>query len=137
MRQILVRWPAASKVAAGVTLFLGLFTTIFAAAHLYGVMATAQIRSYTYDFSFAALLIVGMTMVAGGVLCVAPVRELARGDRIGWERALYGTVLLLLVTVPLGPYSQISPQRTYFWRREPSRSARRRSARRAAWARGS
>jgi hypothetical protein len=42
-------------------------------------------------------------MVAAGVLCFAAVRELARGRRIGWERALYGTVFLLLVTVPLGP----------------------------------
>jgi hypothetical protein len=95
--------PAASKLAAGMTLFLGLFSTIFAGAHLYGVMVTATRRSYPYDFRLAALLIVGITMVAAGVLCFAAVRELARGRRIGWERALYGTVFLLLVTVPLGP----------------------------------
>jgi heme/copper-type cytochrome/quinol oxidase subunit 3 len=95
--------PAASKLAAGMTLFLGVFTTIFAAAHVYGVMVTATTKNYTYDFRLAALYIVGITMVAAGVLCIAAVRELARGRRIGWERALYGTVLLLLVTVPLGP----------------------------------
>jgi hypothetical protein len=114
------------------TLFVGVFTTIFASAHLYGVMVTATRRAYTYDFRLAALYIVGITMVAAGVLCIFAVRELARSHRIGWERALYGTVLLLLVTVPLGPVQpELAPAFVFFgaanlvalvavWRRQGS-----------------
>jgi len=91
------------KLAAGMTLFVGVFTTIFASAHLQGVMQTAITKGYAYDFRLAALLIVGMTMVAAGVLCIAAVRELARGHRIGWERAFYGTAWLVLIAMPLEP----------------------------------
>lgn len=94
---------AAFKWAAGLTLFLGGFTTISASAHLEGVIQAAITKGYTYDFRLAALLIVGMALLGAGVLCIAGVRELARGHRIGWERAFYGTVLLVLVAMPLEP----------------------------------
>ena len=113
--------PAASKLAtgiwkfaAGVSLFVGVATTIFASAHLDGVMQAAITKGYAYNFRLASLLIVGMAMVAGGVLCIAARRELARGHRIGWQRAFYGSVLLVLVSMPLEPIQPgIAPAITF------------------------
>jgi len=65
---------------------------------------TANLKGYTYDFRLAALYIVGMAIVAGGVLCLVAVRALASANRMGLERGIYGTVLLLLlVCIPLRP----------------------------------
>ena len=93
--------------AAGTTLLVGLASTFFGGGHLYGVTATAQIRGYSsYNFRFAALLIVGIMIFFAGALCIAAVRGLARGQRPAWGRAMSGTLLLLLVTVPLIPVQQ-------------------------------
>jgi hypothetical protein len=72
-------------------------------AHLYGVLVTATRRSYAYDFRLAALLVVGMVLVFAAALCLSAVRGLARRQRVAWGRALIGTLLLLLVLVPLSP----------------------------------
>jgi hypothetical protein len=93
-----------AQVAAATTAFIGGLAIFFMSAHLYGVLVTASRGRYaTYDFRLAALLIVGMTAVVGGVVCLTAVRGLARGRRSAWGRALIGTVLLLVVWVPLGP----------------------------------
>ena len=42
-------------------------------------------------------------MVFAGVLCLTAVRGLARGQRRAWDRAMIGTLLLFLVTVPMTP----------------------------------
>jgi hypothetical protein len=92
--------------AAGLTLFVGLLVTVMGLAHVYGVIVTASRRGYPYDFRYAALLLVGSTLVLGAALCVSAVRGLARGHRTAWWRAMIGTVLLLLVLVlniPLQP----------------------------------
>ena len=72
-------------------------------AHMQGVMATAARRGYAYDFRYAALLLVGIMVAFAGVLCVSAARGLARGQRPAWDRALSGTLLLLLVSIPLIP----------------------------------
>ena len=92
-----------SQFAAGTSLFVGLLIAFMGLAHLYGVMVTATRRSYAYDFRFAALLLVGIVLVFGGALCLSAVRGLARGQRTAWGRASIGTLLLLLVLVPLIP----------------------------------
>jgi lysylphosphatidylglycerol synthetase-like protein (DUF2156 family) len=89
--------------AAGTSLFLGLLIIIMGLAHLYGVMVTATRQSYAYDFRLAALLLVGMALVFGAALCLSAVLGLARRQRAAWSRALIGTLLLLLVLVPLSP----------------------------------
>jgi hypothetical protein len=89
--------------AAGMTLLVGLLLTLMGFGHLYGVMVTATTRSYAYDFRLAALLLVGLALVFAAVLCLSAVRGLARGQRAAWDRALIGTLLLLLVLVPLIP----------------------------------
>jgi hypothetical protein len=89
--------------AAGLTLYVGLASTIFGGGHLQGVISVAMARGYAYDFRLAALLLLGMTMVFAGVFCLTAVRGLARGQRRDWDRAMMGTILLLLVTVPITP----------------------------------
>jgi hypothetical protein len=89
--------------AAGMTLFVGLLITVMGLAHLYGVVVTASKKGYVYDFRLASLVLVGIALVFGGALCLSAVRGLARGQRTAWGRALIGTLLLLLVLVPLIP----------------------------------
>jgi hypothetical protein len=91
------------RAAAGVTLLVGLNSTIFGGAHLEGVIQTAMTRGYAYDFRLAALLLLGMTMVFAGALCLTAVRGLVRGQRRAWDRAMIGSLLLLLVTAPITP----------------------------------
>jgi hypothetical protein len=89
--------------AAGLTLLAGLNSAIFGGAHLEGVIQTAMTRGYNYDFRLAALLTLGITLVFGGAVCLTAVRGLARGQRRAWDRGMIGTVLLILVALPIGP----------------------------------
>jgi hypothetical protein len=89
--------------AAGMSLLVGLLITVMGLGHLYGVTVTATGRGYGYDFRLAALLLVGIALVIGGALCLSGVRGLVRRQRNAWGRALIGTLLLLVVLVPLMP----------------------------------
>jgi hypothetical protein len=89
--------------AAGTTLLAGLLGTIWGGAHLEGVIQTALVRDYAYDFRLTALVLLGTTMVLASVLCLTAVRGLARGQRRAWERAMIGTIFLLLATAPITP----------------------------------
>jgi hypothetical protein len=95
--------PSVVTVAVAVTLVIGLASTIGGLGHIQGVIETATRRGYPYDFRYAGLLIVGITVAYSGVLCLWAVRGLARGERPAWDRALSGMILLLLVAVPLIP----------------------------------
>lgn len=89
--------------AAGMTSFVGVLLTVMGLGHLYGVIVSATGRGYAYDFRLAALLLVGVALIFAALLCLSAVRGLARGQRAAWDRALIGTLLLLLVLVPLIP----------------------------------
>ncbi len=91
------------EIAAGAIGFVGVLYVISGLGHMQGVMATAARRGYAYDFRYAALLLVGIMVAFAGVLCLSAARGLARGQRPAWDRALIGTLLLLLVSVPLLP----------------------------------
>jgi hypothetical protein len=91
-------------IASATTTLVGLLIMGMAVAHLVGVLWTAAGRGYFYyDFRFAALLLVGVLIVVAGALCVAGVRGLVRGQGISTDRAVSGTLLLLLVSAPLAP----------------------------------
>lgn len=90
------------QVSAGMTLFVGLLSTIYGGAHLMGVLSNNSRGAYpVYDFRVASMISIGVMMVVAGTLCIAAVRGLAHGRRRSWDIAVGGTVLLLLVTVPL------------------------------------
>jgi hypothetical protein len=95
--------PGVVTAAVAVALWLGLGNTIGGLGHIQGVVETATRRGYPYDFRYAALLLVGITVAYSGVLCLWAVRGLARGERPAWDRAVSGTILLLLVGVLLIP----------------------------------
>ena len=94
---------AVGCLAACSSLLVGLLITVMGLGHLYGVVVTATNKGYTYDFRLAALLVVGMALVFAAALCLSAVRGLASSQRTAWGRALIGTLLLLLVFVPMGP----------------------------------
>ena len=90
------------RVAAGMTLLVGLLSTLFGSGHLMGVLGNAAKGAYPlYDFRVASMISIGIMMVVAGTLCIAAVKGLARGRRRAWDVAMGGTVLLLLVTLPL------------------------------------
>jgi hypothetical protein len=95
--------PGLVTAAVIAAVWLGLGNIIQGLGHIQGVVETATRRGYPYDFRYAGLLMVGIMIVYSGVLFLWAVRGLARGERSAWDRALSGTILLLLVAVPLIP----------------------------------
>jgi hypothetical protein len=95
--------PGVVTAAVQVTLWIGLASTVGGLGHIQGVVETAIRRGYPYDFRYAGLLLVGITVAYSGVLLLWAVRGLGRGEQAAWDRALSGTILLLLVAVPLIP----------------------------------
>lgn len=94
---------AETQLAAALSLLVGLLLTIMGLAHLQGVLTAATNRGYAYDMRLAGLLLVGSTLVFGGVLCLSAVRGLTRAQRPAWNRAMIGTILLLIVTTLTSP----------------------------------
>jgi hypothetical protein len=91
--------------AAATTLIAGLAGAIPGGAHFLGVTGNATSGVYqSYDFRLASMLLLGIGMVFAGVLCLTAVRGLAHGQRRAWDRAMIGSVLLLLVTLPITPH---------------------------------
>ena len=95
--------PGVVTAAVVVAVWFGLGNIIQGLGHIQGVVETATRRGYPYDFRYAGLLLVGIMIIYSGVLFLWAVRGLARGERPAWDRALSGTILLLLVAVPLVP----------------------------------
>ncbi len=95
--------PGVVTAAVAVALWMGVGNILQGLGHIQGVVETATRRGYPYDFRYAGLLLVGIMIVYSGVLYLWAVRGLARGERPAWDRALSGTILLLLVAVPLIP----------------------------------
>jgi hypothetical protein len=88
------------RVAAVMTLLVGLITTIYGGAHLFGVLGNYSRGAYPlYDFRVASMISIGIMLVVAGMLCIVAVRGLVRGQRRSWDIAMGGTVLLLLVRV--------------------------------------
>ena len=91
-----------ARVAAWMTLLVGVASTVMGGSHLVGVLGNASRGAYRlYDFRLASMLSIGIMMVVAGTLCLAAVRGLLDGRRRAWDLAISGIVLLLLVTVPL------------------------------------
>jgi hypothetical protein len=99
-------------IGAGATLLAGLDAAVAGGAHLEGVVQVAIERAYPYDFRLASLLLLGMLLVFGGVLCLTAVRGVARGRRSAWERGAIGAILLILVAQPMTPLGAQGQQGT-------------------------
>ena len=94
----------ATGIVAGLTWFVGSACAFLASAHLVGVIWTAyRYSSFSWNFRFASLLLVGFWLILAGVLCVVAASEVFRGRSPDWRRAASGALLLALVAGPLVP----------------------------------
>ncbi len=101
---------AVLTAVATVNLFNGILITALGSGHLIAVISRAiagagsgPAGTFVYDFRFYALVLLGMLLMAGGIGCFAPARGLTRGETRAWGTALWSTVALLAVNVPLIP----------------------------------
>ena len=98
-------------VAVGVIdFFCGLLTFGLIALHLGAVVGRAVLGSgsgvearFEYDFRFYSLVLVGVLIIIPGLVCMMHARRLTKGDVGAWKRALWASVMLLLINGPLGP----------------------------------
>ena len=103
------------QLAAIASLLVGLLLTVIGVAHLLSVIVAAMTHGYPYNFRLASLLLVGLTLIFGAALCLSAVLGLVRRQRAAWGRAVIGTLLLLLVLVPMGPVQpDMAPGLSFF-----------------------
>jgi len=101
---------AARAVAATVDFFAGLVTLTLGVLHTGAVIGNALrgkgvggAATFEYNFRFYALLLVGMTLIVPGLLCVLKAWPLARGDAGAWRVPLWSCVALVAVNAPMIP----------------------------------
>ena len=97
------RFGIPTAVAATTTWLVGVQSAGSAIGHLVAVVYTAQGGNYSYNFRYAALLLVGILITLAGAICLSALTELRSGRQPDWGRALRGTLLLLVITGPLVP----------------------------------
>lgn len=104
------RIPLALVAVAAIDLFCGAVIVPLGTAHLVAVVGRALAGkgsgpggTFVYNFRFYSLMLVGVMLVAAGAACLTSVRRLMRGDAAGHRLALWATVALLALNVPLMP----------------------------------
>ena len=88
-----------------VTFFCGALIALLGTAHTLAVIGRAFSRppAFEYDFRLYSLVMLGVSLIAGGLRCLSTSWNVARGDVRAWKAALTATILLLVVNVPLMP----------------------------------
>ena len=104
------RCLATLTVVGTIGFFTGTLITALGVGHLIAVVSRAVSGegsgpggTFAYDFRFYALVLLGMLLMAGGAGCFAPARGLTRGETRAWKTALWSTVALLAINLPLIP----------------------------------
>ena len=104
------RCLAALSAVGTISFFNGVLIAALGAGHLIAVVAGAVSGegsgpggAFAYDFRFYALVQLGMLLIVGGVACFIPAGGLTRGEPQAWKSALWATVALLAINVPLIP----------------------------------
>ena len=99
---------ATLTVVATISFFNGTLIAALGAGHLIAVVSRAVSGvgsgpggTFVYDFRFYALVLLGMLLMAGGVGCFTPARGLTRGETRAWKTALWSSVALLAINLPL------------------------------------
>jgi len=92
--------PIVVAIVAGVTMWTGASTAGLAMAHFVGVIWSAAYvhPEFVWNFRFAGLLLVGLTLLTGGVVLMASALGVGRGRSPDWRRAVGGTLWLQLVS---------------------------------------
>ena len=88
-----------------VTFFCGALIAFLGLAHTLAVIGEAFSRppAFEYDFRLYSLVMLGVSLIAGGLRCLSTSWNVARGDARAWKAALTATILLLVINVPLMP----------------------------------
>ncbi len=104
------RGGTARATAGTLDLFAGLVTLALGVLHTGAVIGNALqgkgvggAATFEYNFRFYALLLVGMTLIVPGLLCVLKAWPLARGDVGAWRVPLWSSLVLLGVNAPMIP----------------------------------
>ena len=94
--------PTPLLVVAGLDALCGLANGLLLSTHLAAVLGRAiQGRgffgalSFSYDFTFKALVLVGLAIALPGFLCLAQARGLIHGARSAWSNAFWWSLWLL------------------------------------------
>jgi len=73
-------------------------------AHTVAVVGRAlRGPAFEYNFRLYSLVMMGLSQMAGGALCLSTSWNVARGDVRAWRVAWGATTLLLVVNLPLMP----------------------------------
>ena len=101
------RGGALTAVGA-ISLFNGTLIAALGALHTSAVVIGAVSGegpggTFVYTFRFYALVQLGLLLIAGGVACFVPVAGLARGELRAWNTTMWGTGVLLVVSLLLIP----------------------------------
>jgi len=96
------RVPTALLVVAGLDALCGLANGLLLSAHLAAVLGRAVqgrgflgASTFSYDFTFKALVLVGLAIALPGFLCLRQARGLTRGERSAWSNASWWSLWLL------------------------------------------
>jgi hypothetical protein len=94
--------PTSLLTVASLNALCGLANGLLLSAHLAAVLGRAlQGRgffgapTFSYDFTFKALVLVGLAIALPGFLCLAQARGLARGEDSAWSNAFWWSLWLL------------------------------------------
>lgn len=94
--------PTALLVVAGLDALCGLANGLLLSAHLAAVLGRAVqgrgffgVPTFSYDFTFKALVLVGLAIALPGFLCLAQARGLTRGEQSAWSNARWWSLWLL------------------------------------------
>jgi hypothetical protein len=97
--------------AAGMTGLCGLSNALLGGAHLVVVLARALSGqgfggkdSFTYDFHFYSIVMVGILLILPGLHCLHHAHGLVRGRAAAWRGAFWASLVLLCVNLPMVPF---------------------------------
>jgi len=98
------RGAGALAAVGAVTFFCGALIGLLGVAHTVAVIGRA-LRGPTFEYNFRlySLVMLGVSLIAGGLCCLSTSWNVARGDARAWKTALAATTLLLVVNAPLMP----------------------------------
>ena len=98
------RGAGALAVVGTFTFFSGALIGLLGAAHTLAVVGRAlRGPAFEYDFRLYSLVLLGVSLIAGGLRCLSTSWKVARGDARAWKTALGASTMLLVVNVPLMP----------------------------------
>ena len=100
--------PIALLVVAGLTATCGLASALLGAAHLAAILGRASqgegflgASTFTYDFTFHSLILVGFVVAIPGFFCLSEARGLTRHEASAWKNAFLWSLWLLAVNALL------------------------------------